>query len=420
MKNRLIYTLILLAISVNIYPKTEEVEIDYRRSSIYSVLIGHTEQKFAEEIRRIFLQMPTPDKYNNHDLSIKALTYETSKYTSQKTTLGTSTTPKISASTSSEAENFLKQNQVASRLVAKWFNRNFVTGECDVELIKKRGVYNASEFDKEVASRSQRGIAILEDSGEELIGSTFVLMNDIIYVDKQEAAKAGGKALKILGALSAQLTGISVLSDVGNLAASITETLKGFKVKITTHLYQLEWNEEIANQFYTQWYTDCADIERAELFNMNRDKFKLKYIGTQDSDAKDVSVMGVNLDKPDAMVRKACQRALDENIANLQRNFEAFRVKVPLLTTEQLTADIGLKEGITPDSKFEVLEAKLDEDGKTHYNRIAIISPIKDKIWDNRYMATEEGATNSTLGKTIFRKVSGKTPYPGLLIREIR
>ena len=33
-------------------------------------------------------------------------------------------------------------------MVGRWFNRDYMTGVCDVELVKERGLYNASELDK--------------------------------------------------------------------------------------------------------------------------------------------------------------------------------------------------------------------------------------------------------------------------------
>jgi len=41
-------------------------------------------------------------------------------------------------------------------------------------------------------------------------------------------------------------------------------------------------------------------------------------------------------------------------------------------------------------------------------------------IWDNRYMAKEEGAPGSELKYTTFKRISGRDFYPGMLIREIK
>ena len=120
------------------------------------------------------------------------------------------------------------------------------------------------------------------------------------------------------------------------------------------------------------------------------------------------------------MIRKACQRALDDNVVMLQRNFESFKIKTPLTSTSPICAEIGMKEGITPDSKFEVLEAIMDENNKITYKRVGTVKPIEDSIWDNRYMAVEEKAPGAELGHTTFKKVSGSDFYSGMLIREIK
>ena len=104
----------------------------------------------------------------------------------------------------------------------------------------------------------------------------------------------------------------------------------------------------------------------------------------------------------------------------LKRNYEEFRTKTPLASVEPLTAFIGKKDGVSEDSKFEVLEVVELGNGLHKYERVGIIEPIEDLIWDNRYMAEEEGAVGATLGCTTFRKVKGKDFSKGMLIREMR
>ncbi|MBQ8423268.1 MAG: hypothetical protein IJY36_03265 [Coprobacter sp.] len=387
--------------SLNTYAQDIPDTLDYRRSSLYSILINHEEQKFAKEIGDVFLEIPIPDKYNNHDLSVKIVSMD-------KRLRGKEV-----------VDSFIVKNDIASRMVARWFNRDQFTGICDVNLVKERGLYDASEFDKELAARSARGKALLEDAGEDLIGNTFLLVNDIRYRDKEKASKGAGIAFRVLGAIAGGVAGVD-LSDATDALANMIESIKGFKVIVNTHLYQLVWDEETSATFYREYYSSTPDSAKVEAFKNNRDKFKMVYIGSQRSDGNSVSVMGVNLEEPEQMVRKACQRAIDENIVSLQKNFDVFKVKTPLISTDPIYAEIGMKEGITTDSRFEVLEVVLDND-KIKYKRVGVIKPVKDKIWDNRYMAVEEGATGANLKYTTFTKVSGnKDFYPGMLIREIK
>ena len=404
MKKILLYVLLsVFFVNITIAQRKSIDELEYKRSSLYSILINHEEQKFAEEISDVFVDIPVSDKYNDHDLSVKILTVN-KKNTKE-----------------GQFEDFLVENKVASRLVAKWFNRNILTGECNLDLIKKRGLYNASEFDKEIATQSARGMAMLEDAGEELIANTFVLVNDVRYIDKEKQGQAAAVAMRVLGAVAAVALNDNSFMDIGEGLGQMMETLKGFKVKVTTQLYRLAWTEDLSNDFFINMYAASASEEdKKNAFEQNRDKFKLEYVGKQISSGSDVSFMGVNLSEPTIMVRKACQRAIDENIANLQKNFESFKIKMPLSSVAPIQCPIGKKEGLSEQSKFEVLESVINEKGKTVYRRVAVIQPMKGMIWDNRYMAEEENAQGATLGVTTFKKISGGEILPGMLIREIK
>ncbi|MDR0988550.1 MAG: hypothetical protein LBM06_03685 [Prevotellaceae bacterium] len=395
---------VLLSLTAVGLQAQEEPAANYRRSSLYSVLVNHDDQKFGEEIKTAFLAMPVPDKYNDHDLSVKVVTIQ----------------DKIKKDDQFLINDFLTGNQVAGRLVARWFNRDPFTGQCDMELVKERGLYNASEFDKAIAAQTQRGQAMLADAGEELIGNTFVLVNDIRYIDRGKGSKALGSILRIGGMLAGAMTGNSDFTDLGDNLGSLTESYKGFKVKINTYLYRLAWNQEAANSFYTAQYSAVPDQTKHANFMEARGGYQLNYVGKQESSGSNVSFIGINEDEPLLMVRKACQRALDENVTSLQKEFEFFKTKSPLVSVSPLTAYVGKKEGVTDQSRFEVLEQQEDEQGRRSYKRVGIIKPVASRIWDNRYMALEEGAEGANLGFTTFKKVSGGDFLPGMLIRELK
>ena len=402
---------LMLALSTTVMSmaQIETDEMKYRRSSIYSLLINHTDQKFADEIRTAFIAMPVPDKYNDHNLSVRVVNMNSKLKNAGK------------KGENQPVTEFLIRNKVASRLVARWFDRDKEDGLCNMNVVADRGLYNASEIDKELAAQTARGMAMLADAGEELIGNTFVLVNDIRYIDKAKR----GQVLSGIFSIAAEIAFMSSnSSDSRATSAALeglalaSETYKGFKVKINTFLYQLVWNDEVAANFYSGWQGDWQEATR-EVFDVTRDNYTLRYVGKVESKGNTTSFLGIKEEEPQLMVRKACQRALDENVVDLQRQFEAFRTNSPLISAEPLEAFVGLKEGVSADSRFEVLETIEAEDGTRSYKRVGVIKPMKDKIWDNRFMAVEEGAENATLGKTTFQKVSGGPFYRGMLIREI-
>ena len=261
---------------------------------------------------------------------------------------------------------------------------------------------------------------MLEDAGEDLIGNTFVLVNEINYIDKGKRSRNWGMALQMLGAVAGAATGIDAVTDLGESLNDMVSTIKGFRVKINTRLYQLVWDEEVANDFYRNYYQAEADPSAAKAFEEARGKFKLKYVGKVSSSGQKSSFLGISEEEPELMIRKACQRALDENVADLQKKYEQFKIKAPIVSVEpDIKVQIGLKEGISEDSKFEVLEAQ-EKDGRVVYKRVGTVRPVKGKIWDNRFMAVEEQAYGADFGATTFKKESGGDFYPGLLIREIK
>lgn len=99
-------------VSVAVCANAQDTEFKYRRSSIYSVLVNHTNQQFAGEIKEAFLKIPVPDKFNDHNLSVKVLNLD-------KKLKGAN-----SEKENAELTDFLSKNNVASRLVARWFNRD--------------------------------------------------------------------------------------------------------------------------------------------------------------------------------------------------------------------------------------------------------------------------------------------------------
>lgn len=374
-----------------------------RRSSICSILVKHDEQKFADEIERQFNLIPIPDRFNDHNLSVRVINAGNKKIEGAL------------------LDEFINNNKVASRLVGKWFDRNILTGECSLDTVKARGLYDASVFDRELSMRSARGLAMLEDAGEDLIGNTFLLLNEVNYVDKSKRSAVWASIGSVaMGALMAAggASGSDISTTMQNTAAIIS-SYKGFAVKIRTRLYRLVWDSDLSTRFYNECFASTEDKNKMLAFENMRPDFRLEYVGEVVSKGGRTSFLGIREEEPELMVRKACARAIDENIADLQHRFEPFRIKIPISSVEpSITARIGKKEGVTASSKFEVLEVR-EKNGKIEYHRVGTVKPVASQIWDNRFMADSEGGIDAGYGATKFVKTSGGDFYPGMLLREI-
>ena len=162
---------------------------------------------------------------------------------------------KKDATNMADIDNFISHNEIAKSLISKWFNRNAATGVCNMELIAERGYYDASQRDIRLAEQSVRGKAQLADAGTELIGNTFMLVNDITFIDKGENSEKAAVGIKVLGTLFGAITGVDV-DAVTDLAATAVNSIDGFRVNITSYLYRLTWDEERLWGFYNQYYAD--------------------------------------------------------------------------------------------------------------------------------------------------------------------
>lgn len=398
-----ILALAIAAMPLGVNAKDDADGNRYRRLSLCNIMIKHDNEKFADEIENEFLNIEVGEQYNDHNLSVRVI----------------NTTDKLK---DEQAINrFVEENHIASRLVGKWFNRNMLTGECNLDLVKSRGLYDASAFDHEMARRSARGKAMLEDAGEDLIGNTYLLMHEFTYVDKAKRSKTWGLIGAVaMGTLMAVGGGSAdQVSDVMKNTNDLISSYKGFSVKINTRLYRLVWDDETSGRFYQNHYASKPNDGIRNAFETERDKYHLEYVGNVVSKGGRTSFLGIKEEEPELMIRKACQRALDENVADLMKQYEQFRIKMPVATVDPtITVQIGLKEGVSPESKYEVLEPQ-EKDGKTTYKRIAVIRPVAGRIWDNRFMASEEQAYGADFGATTFIKESGGEILPGHLVRQM-
>lgn len=311
-------------------------------------------------------------------------------------------------------------SDIARELVAKWFDRS-PKGGFNMSLIKSRGHYDASVLDIAKARASKRGLTMLGDAGEELIKNTFVLVNEFKYTDKEEVAKKASGWLNAVSQAASLVPGGSTVSNISAVTSvGVTVAGKGYIVKTKAHLYRLDWNEEVAAKFYNDyWATDkTITPERKKAFEES-DIFKLIYIGTDESWADVQSSIFTN--KTDVkLVERATIKAIDAVIVKLQKNHDEFKTKTPLYSNDPLTAKIGLKEGLSSKSVFEVLEQQINEEGIPKYVNVGLVKVDENyPIWDNRYGADVENPSITT-DKTYFKKISGKDLYPGMLLVQKR
>jgi|GEM_PF-472035 uncharacterized lipoprotein NlpE involved in copper resistance len=378
-------------------------EFKYRRSSLYTLMINDNQREHFEVILNAFGNTPLSEKFNDHNIGPYLI--DATGYVKDR---------------SSEITVYLEKNNVAKDLVAKWFNRS-KDGAFDMSLIQNRGEYSATVQDKVVAANLERGEALLADAGEELIGNTYVIINDFKFTNKEEVAKKVSNAAGWAKLGASYLPGGSTITNTADVVdAGATIAGKGYIIKTTSYLYKLDWNDSIAAVFYNNLWVDQNNLEPAKIAAFEKSGlFKLKLVGYEDAWADLQSSIFTNK-SDEELIYIATIKAVDKAIAKLQRKYEEFRTKTPLTSVDPLTAKIGLKEGLEPNDKYEVLEQTMDENGKISYKRKSIIRAQKGMIWDNTYVPEDAKGQvpQQNINETHF--IGSKTGlYPGMLIRQI-
>lgn len=252
---RIVLLFLLSITSSPCFPQGEEANT-YERSSIHVMMIKHQNQRFDDIIEQVFLQTPFPERFNNHNLGVKVVTFAEHK-----------------DDQSANIQSFADQVNLGQKMVAKWFNRDKQTGSFNMELIKERGLYNANQQQTNVARASIRGMALLEDAGELLIHNTYLVVNDIKYQSKG----SGNWLLKSYA---------SMLSGSASQMQKAMQSIGGFKVHITTYLFRLRWNDDIANTFYQNYYTEDGDTDKdkVEAFKKDNQLFKMEFVGKTEAE----------------------------------------------------------------------------------------------------------------------------------------
>lgn len=381
---------------------------DFRRSSLCLLLVTSEGDEYAKAIEEQFMAMPVPARYNGLNTDVRVLN------------IGKKTTEKRISKT-------LQDNQIAKQLVGKWFNRDY-QGRMNMNRIHEWGGYNATFADLKRAENTVRGTAMLSDEGEELIKNTFVMVCDISYYDRKTTGVFLAALAQSLGSVAGNLTNDQQLkqqyNDLGTASATAALDIAGFSVNIISYLYQLEWSDKLRDKIYSRYWVDettpkAEANQRKSAFDSDRESFKLEFLGQYRSRAgKTVSESAT----PDLslVVREVCADAVDKSINNLAKMFPVFKAKTPFYCdNDQIYAYIGTKEGMTPKSKFEVIETEKTEDNGIKYNKVGEVRPTN--VWDNKGIYIMNDSIEQLYKGSQFRRSSGRKDIcdQGLMLREM-
>jgi len=429
--------LMMICIAMPVFAQKKEIEdTKYRRSSLHIVLVTTDDPILKEsEVMKSWENYPFPEKYNQHEVDLKTFaagkpgvsffefatnyvngTYQLSnKISNLKKMLEDIDNKAYTLALIEKVNKKIDEEKLAHKLLEKWFNIQ-PDGTADISLIKARGAYNATEMQALEASQTTRGLAILQDAGEELIGNTFVSFCKIDFYENEPIEKF---KLMISNAIVSLLLGEQTTSSIAEIAYEAAK--EGYSARTMAMLYKLNWNDSIMAQFYDCWVgEDKIDYDKFQSL-----LFDMVFIGADISTSRANAPFGFNVDEKN-LIDLTIVRNIDNLFAKMQANYEVFKPKFPVLTNPPLTAEFGMKEGLKGGEKFQLLEPVWnDKKNQREYKLIGIVKVDKKQIWDNRYNAGEESENkqvNKKTGEPIISTLltKNKAAYPGMLLRQTK
>lgn len=430
-------------------PKIKEPE-PYRRSSLTMIFVEdpRTDPAMSDLFRDVFLDIPVPAKYNDHeiDLSLRSFSlddvqvtdYQESKIAideSKKDGVkkfknatrfidGTASSVNIRIGPSNPAYDFnrftidtferwiphvayhyLKQTNMGKRLVDKWFMVE--NGKLSVDLIRERAVYSATEVEQmtaaEASGRSPED-AIMDYGGHEIVGNTFVTISNVYLMTADQLAAEIIEQAAIGAAVLPQSVADLTMATAELSAEAAKQIVgNGNVVKCRTHLFRLVWNQEIFDKINA-----CAnDISKYNAL----DCFDLEYIGKTSQWEAIVAHRSTDVEA----VYRCVSNVMDEVLADLEKEYEVFRTSTPLTQVSPImTANIGTKECVEVGDKYEIVERRYEINKKSGRPEVkyGVIGMIEvDKVGNNM-------DDNTADDYTIFKPIRGqKKAYVGALIR---
>jgi len=448
---KLIYTVLTVACllgTIQTFAQESSKDFKYRRSSLSMILIESESFPNKDAVMSSWNNYPFPDKYNKHDIDLKSFNINSIvlseqdllkagflkdtlknplqiakatgslkpvKYLNAEQTIAV-VMPTEKQEYQLKIDKVMNDNKLANKLVAKWFNRN-ADGKFDLSLIQERGFYNASELEASIAQGQTKGLASLGDAGEELIRNTFVTFTKLEFIENEPAVALVRDAAK--AAIAKSMAGKpQMLIDMALQAADATyeKTKEGYSLWSKTWLYQLNWNDSIAAIFYNDLWSNPSAFDKSDLFS-------LEFVGVQYNQSLVTFKIGETRTQ-EQLIDLALVRNVDNAFAELQKDNDVFKPKVPVLTVNPITAQIGMKEGLTGGESFDVLEMVFNQKtGTTEYKKIGTATADKKIIWDNRYNAGEQAEQvldkdGNPITATLFK--GGKTIQPGMLLKQVK
>lgn len=401
MKNKILVSLIFVLLLTSFVQgqtdnikKVDESQVaeSYDRSGLTILLLDFESDKYANYIRNSVDKVNIPIKFDDNSLSIKTISSPYYRDENSSTYSGL-TAFKL------QVKAKLLDSRIHYKLLEFWWGIQ-ADGSYIATNIQERGIYNATDIDVNEADASKIGRTKLGDAGEKLIGNSYILLYEFREIKTME---------EVYNAKDASARKSAKKNDTE--FKPVKRTKNGFKGKMLAYLYRLTYNETVQAYFFDSFVDEYTiDLEK---LNAVYDSIPqpVTYVSHTTSSCEGTQNNSLPIQKTEQQLfDKLVNKGVASAVASFGRSLEQFKVKTPVVSERPIKAKIGLKEGITSDSRFFVWEYYENSKGETKTKKKAVVR--------SRHVHNNVNDELGQTGTTKFYQVSGGKVRNGMILQE--
>lgn len=386
MKKATLFFGFLTLISTGIFSQSKvsgnETESNVYSKNALTVIILDNNGTYISELKNAAGSIILPEKYDANKIELPFLSAASTPYAIQQK---------------------IDEQRIVNQIIAKCYGRDEKTGQFDVELIAKRGIYKGNADEMINAAASKLALAKTKNAGIQLISNSYIQVIDLRNIVSMEAFYNSEDA-----------NNQAIATENKKALKPIERNKNGWKGEMVSYLYRINPNA-IDTLYEKLWiYEDENPAVKTEKRTAyDKTEFETSFILAVDGSVEESQYNEGNSLAPKTQLSKAelfsklVNNTVNKALMEIENQFEPFKIVSSVSTIHPITAKIGKKEGLYVDQSFFVIEKVENDKGEIVSKHHSVIRACK--------VADNDGSEDLT---TKFYQTSGSKIETGMLIQK--
>jgi hypothetical protein len=379
---RIIYYSSLLLMQVFFTLSAQEKLKVYDRASVSYMILNTPEKESFEIFKETYLKVEPSPKFDVNRINNRVVS--------------------VPSGTTNYEDAILEQlnnSNIGQEILSSWVSFD-EKGTMSTARFMERGLYNASDEDVIKAMAMKRGLAYVQDYGENLIQKSYVMVVALEKVYKQDKVSSWDQIKALFH---------------GKL--KMRTNRKGYYLKIKAYLYKIDFNEERQAEFYKDcWINedDPEDVKKGKIEAYKNFHVGFKFIAANEvTNFKfkghppfpiNIFVKGPSFEK---IMTSLVEKNYEKNLRSFDKQVEDLQVKVPVYNVKPVQAKVGKKEDLRINQRYFAYEYTIESNNEIKMKHVGVVRAKRPT--DNRHIAS------GNMKPSRFAQVWGKVE-PGMLL----